>query len=664
MRYKILLLPLIALIFTACEYNEKHFPGFEEGGIPKDIKNTEYTLTALDYKTISESSVNIAIVEGISDEQLKAKTKAALAALSSTQAFSDILPASQFAPAFFAGRWIGADDGSAVKLTYNYADDLPDYLNDIANASLYTVSLADYANIWGEGGANFFTPSVPASSKLPEILTAQYPDASEDDMVHVNYNQSNEEPSGTVVAVNEDFNQFTTTVYVAEIEGWYNIITKGTYAWTGRTYSNNGFLHASAYGHKAGVSQAYMITPRFLVAPDMEMTFDVEIRNWREAGGKLRVLITESLSGDVDINAVENANWIDITPKFNIVYPTEHDTHTDMANAGTYNLADDYQGKRINIAFCYDGDGSDEVGATTTTRIDNVIIKSEGSGSEELPSYENKADLYAFNGSSWSAYTDNNAYVLQKADFTEMGSNYDNFSSSAADHYLPTFLKAKYPYAYEDDSRVVVYKKYDNQITTVKADEYIYTNGEWIKNEAREIRTDQFVKTNGKWTYNPSMVIYLHPQRNNADISKYYQTMTDWVWENIDQKVLNITEKGGGYVTKYGNNDYYTGGSAYYNNVDWRIASVKAQYADPAYDGLSDEEMKELLKERFIYVLGKALSIIHPDAKTIEGIDITFTIYFALYEGTNINTVNYQVIYKVAGDAEFEYVEDSFIPIN
>ena len=48
----------------------------------------------------------------------------------------------------------------------------------------------------------------------------------------------------------------------------------------------------------------------------------------------------------------------------------------------------------------------------------------------------------------------------------------------------------------------------------------------------------------------------------------YYQTCVDWVKAQIDDKT------GATYVTSYGNNEYYSGTSAYQGNVDLRAAST------------------------------------------------------------------------------------------
>lgn len=83
------------------------------------------------------------------------------------------------------------------------------------------------------------------------------------------------------------------------------------------------------------------------------------------------------------------------------------------------------------------------------------------------------------------------------------------------------------------------------------------------------------------------MVVFSeHPHQsarreNNAEVSAFYQAITDWVKENHSE-----------YVTSYGNNDYYYGGSAYQNNFDFRVSAWQGQ---GTYDGMSSDEITALM---------------------------------------------------------------------
>ena len=314
-----------------------------------------------------------------------------------------------------------------------------------------------------------------------------------------------------------------------------------------------------------------------------------------------------------------------------------------MTKVGEADLSS-YAGKNVRIAFKYTGDGT--TGATTTVQVDNMVVKSEGAGGTDV--YAATTALYAFDGTKWAPYSANaNAYMMTKADFTLLNSTYDNFSSTMnPDVYLPLFLSKKY-LLIEGTVVTPVYKFYNSttKVTTVRADEYTYTSGAWVKNNGIVTVTDQFVRNAGKWTYNPSVVITLVAGKNLPESAKYYQAITDAV----------KAEKGSQYVTSYGNNDYYYGGSAFQNNFDFRPSAWKAQTTE--YANMTDEQLTALMYERlpesFIY----ALKAIHPDAAPVAGVDVTYTFNFVVYDGTN-NT-NYTIVYKVTGAGQFEYVEGS-----
>ena len=157
--------------------------------------------------------------------------------------------------------------------------------------------------------------------------------------------------------------------------------------------------------------------------------------------------------------------------------------------------------------------------------------------------------------------------------------------------------------------------------------------------------TSQFVKKDGKWNYSPDVEITLPAGRGIEISTLYFQACVDWVKNNVPD--------GSAYITSYGNNDYYTGASAYQGNVDLRPASAKAQYA--GYASMTDEEVVALMKTRFEKeVFPAVLAELHPDAApTPKGIEPEYTINFYYYDGTAKPAT---ILYKVTGVAKFEFV--------
>ena len=170
--------------------------------------------------------------------------------------------------------------------------------------------------------------------------------------------------------------------------------------------------------------------------------------------------------------------------------------------------------------------------------------------------------------------------------------------------------------------------------------------------------------------YNPSVTINLPPIRNDAVIMAYYQAAVDWVWENID-KPAGCTAKGQGYVTSFGNNDYYGGMSAFYNNVDMRPSEARKQVAKSTIDAIknaypasmTDEQVEAKMTENLIIELNGMLQKKHPEAAPVEGIDVIYTINIPIFKGTPVEQNTHTIQYKVVGQGKFEYVDGSLKPI-
>ncbi|MDE6286923.1 MAG: hypothetical protein K2L99_08015, partial [Muribaculaceae bacterium] len=283
--------------------------------------------------------------------------------------------------------------------------------------------------------------------------------------------------------------------------------------------------------------------------------------------------------------------------------------------------------------------------AIAGTRYVNTVVNEVVAGAASAPrrvaavASEGRTALYYFNGSNWSQ--PNNATALSGAQCMEIA-GYSTLTAAQADANLPIFLKVNYPYAKEGDQRYVVYDEYK---TGYVARLYVYDGAQWAQNNNTETATLQFVRNNGQWKADPSVVIVLPSGRNQELSTLYFQTCTDWVYENIDVPLGSTSITSGfGYVTTYGNNEYYSGTSAYQGNVDLRADKAAAQYPD-GYAGMSDAEIQALMKKRFeTEVMPGALAKIHPDATPMEGVQVTYTITFGTYDGANATeTIRYEV---------------------
>lgn len=620
------IIPVMASLLTlgSCDYNEDNFEGLEDMTRPTNVFKKNYTLIEADYSTIANNKPNKALASA-------AGLSAELAALKTSLTFTDELPGTDYIPAFLAATWYTADEGSSINVTYNQRRAFTDWEKAINTAAIYGVSNDDYAAAWDGASNTFFTPSESASKHVPAILKAKYPDAVKGNIVLVDYNFSEEEPSGNQPALDESFDGQVANENIA-IDGWHNVTTVGTYFWQAKSFSGNLYMQQSAYKHKAGALESYMITPVVTVESGMKLTFDACYGNYKEEGGRLSLLYSEDLA-DFTVEAVNAATWIDITDAVEI--PVPESQYGTLSNVCDYDLSR-LAGKSVYFAFRYNGNSAN---ATTTVQVDNIAVK-KAAGTSDLKSAK-VSDLFRFNGSEWKLFT--GALSLDDADYKAMGSNYGNLDDSMSpDSYLPAYLTLKYPYAQEEDQYTVTYKYYSNKQNSVRCASYVMLGGKWVS-AFEQVLTNQFVLSNGKWNYDPSTIIKLPVEKGNAEVSAFYQAITDWVKSNHPE-----------YVTSYGNNDYYYGGSAYQNNFDFRVSAWKGQ---GTYNDMSDADIEALMWSRLPEAFPHALEALYGSVAPVDGIDVIYTVNFGIYDGNA--TTTWTIQYKVVATGKFEYVADS-----
>lgn len=467
-------------------------------------------------------------------------------------------------------------------------------------------------------------------------------------------------PVTKTVVMNEKFDEVTANADVA-LPDWVNFTEKGTKrTWQGKEFGGNKYVQFSANGSKEDENVAWLISPLLTVRAGENTLFSFDLKIGYYNADCLQVLI----SGDYTDSPL-NATWTDISSYFTMPQEPTGGYADDFSLAGTVDLSA-YAGN-VRIAFKYTGSGT---GAKTTTyQLDNVNVIAYAASPVAMAmlakagNTENRLAMYTYNGTAWVAKE--KVTVVNPADYDAMGEPgvRDNFSSSIdPQNYLPQFLGLKYPYAQAGDTMAVVYNYYNGDATVLKADEYVFTAGAWTYNtQPVTVVTEQYALAENGWVFSPDVTITLVPGRN-AETNHYFQKLTDWVWENIDQKE-GVTEKGKGYVTSYGNNDYYYGGSAYQNNFDFRPSAWKAQN-EKAYGEMPDEDLTALMWERLPEALLHMLECAYPDVQ-LEDVPVTYVLKFGVYgiEGSSA-TKYYTARYKLTGKGEFTYVEDSLKEIS
>lgn len=443
-------------------------------------------------------------------------------------------------------------------------------------------------------------------------------------------------PYSKSLVYSEDF-ETNNTIDLLVSAGWTHVAAAKD--WQSKTYNNNQYLQVSAFGAKEE-NITWMVTPGVTVPENAVFTFDINGAYY--AVDCMKVMISNDFAGDVN-----TATWEDYTADCYI--PQESKYLPSYVRSASINLTK-YAGQKIYVAFKYEGSET----ATTTYQIDNVAVEQytvAAANKAAVISGFNAQSLYQYNGSSWVELTASEAasvVTLPIDIYNSLGYKY--LTSANVATVMPSYLANEHQFAAEGSELVVVYTSSSNgKISCVR---YIKNATEWVT-ATYVPTTSQFAKNDGVWNFNPSVVLTWTASKS-AEEKAFYQAYTDWVWENVDQK-NGITSKGAGYVTSYGNNNYYDGTSAYYTNVDWRASKAREQYAE-AFANMSDEQVVEFMKKNFIEVSKHVLAILYPNANTVEGMEVTYTINFVAYFGSN---ANYTIVFKVTGPATFEYVEGS-----
>lgn len=610
-------IPASALILLAgCDYNERNFEGLDEMTKPSNILSLDYTLLATDYAALSGNP-------------------------KSNQYFTTSDSPDDYLPKWLGKTYYTACATSTARITYDFKQDPSALLAQYNTADYLALEKnEDYTPVYGEG---YYAPYLNASSEsqIAKILTARYPEAVADAKVMVAYKYNENgvpQQMETPIAQYNFEDQTVNTAGVDKLTGGWFVSAVGGNKWSVRTYDNNIYLQFSANG-AAGACEAWLISPAVTVSgDDKKVAFDVNVGYWNH--DCLSVFVSTNFDG----KDASKATWEEITADFTI---PQTDKYAGFASAGEASLAS-YAGKKVYIGFKYVGEGPKL--KTTTYQIDNVVI------GKDIPKVVNTTDRFAFynyTGKKWEAFKNKaNVFCLTQEEYAAMGAPGVKSAFSSANKpeaYLPSFLNQKYAYPMANDSAVVVYNYLsDKNVMSTEAEEYVYsaTNKCWEVNSRIIPMTRQYAFDGSEWMFDPSMNVILSTSKSDKATSAFYQAITDWVKEN----------KGTDYVTSYGNNDYYYGGSAYQNNFDFRTAKWREQYA-AAYADLTDAELTALMMSRLEEAFIPGLKASYPDAAPVDGVHVFYSVTFSIYDGSS--TKQWTIKYEVTGNAEFTYVKDS-----
>lgn len=662
---RFLLLAGCTMALTACDENtwNNEIGDFE---VPsKDPAETvEYTLTAVDYKTLA----------GLAENKKLAGDDADLLAAVGTQGyFTNVITPQKYLPAFLAAEnfpYFALNNGSSVKVTYQMGGETPAQVTGVANAKKYVVSDEDYQTVWGSENdyTPSFAPSHTAAKSLPAVLKAAMPGAVSGDYVIVNYNTSDTDPVFTQ-APEPDVPGFTLSNVLGSLTNGQAIDVNGVVAavstqgpvvydeagsvFVYRPSNNNDLkvgdqvvISSTIGGYNSGFQVAQGSTPevqgsqavtyptaKVMTAAEMEARANID-RNDFQAPIYAKFEGTVTVTDKGYINVILAGTQVQLSPYgLSTSLKTKFTDGAKVTVTG-YVVSVSTSGgvKFLNVV----------VSDVNGTKVENLNTASAAATRVVTVASTSENAVYAFDGSKWAPAPD--VTILNHADYQAMGQSYDNLSNEGPAQYLPTYMKQKFPYAQEGDSKFVVYNYYASSETTVKCQQMELKGGQWVMSDGSTTETAQFVKLNGKWMFDPNVTIVLPAGRNQPLSTLYFQACVDWVRDNVPD--------GSAYISSYGNNDYYTGASAYQGNVDLRPMSAKQQYA--GYKNMTDEEVVALEKKRFeSEVMPAVLSQLHPDAAPVDGLEVLYTIEFSYYTGT---TTPATLIYEVVGKGKFQFI--------
>ena len=631
MKTKLLYSALIAsclVALSSCDPNDWNdkLDGFDGD---KGITNKQmiaYTFTDADYTNLAANSANIKQAGDTLSKELKS--------VGTQHYFTDKITARDYIPNFLSDSdfaYFTLSDGSSINITYRVAGNVPEEVTNFGAASEYTVTETDYQDAWGseEDYIEAFSPIVSAQKHIPSILSVEYSDAKKGDMVIVNYKQTETEPSFGGSG-NDPAPGYEMTSALGSVAVGSNVTVKGLVT----AICGRGFILTDNSGSILVYYASGFDATAYKVGDQVDVTGEVSAYNkgFQITGTTATVTVTGNQAYSYPSAKVLDGKACDA-----LLGITDNQLAVFAQFTGKVTISGNFYNFTI--------DGAETAIGSLYQATDEQKALFENDKTYTVTGY------YAFDGNNWKANTSIN--LLQAADYTAMGMKY--FNLEKPDEYLPTYLKVNFPYAKAGDTKLVAYKYYASSKTSLVCDQYTFNGSLWQKTNGVTEESAQFVRTNGKWMYDPNVEITL-PGGKGVEIStKYYQACVDWVYEHIDKPLGSTGLKDGNfYISKYGNNEYYCGTSAYQGNVDLRPAKAKEQY--PAgYEGMTDEQIETLMMDRFCKeVLPGALATLHADAAPVAGLEVVYTINFAVY---NNATTNHTVRYKVTAPGTFEFID-------
>ena len=545
------LLTLSVFVFTACNPNEDINAEIDAQDNPI-VGNATYTFTDEDYEALELDFGNFSSVDD-------AKTM--------------IAPYLQtIAPFQYWGN------GSSVTVNYDLFVGSAEGVSDYTYADSYEFTNADYAATGSD--AFGFYPNVNPNDEIPAILDAQIMDASEGQIVLVEYDQYIDTP-------NVGLTNFYQATFPADFDDFELIDASGDLdAWT--TGSSN--VQGSGYDGSAQANEEWLISPEIDLSGASDLLFQItqEIDLFGADVSLFDILIATDYNTGGD---VATANWTALS--------FDKTIFGNMTTSEDFDFSA-YDGESIHIALKYSSTDSE----SPRWRIQNFAVKAIGVSGDSV----NYGAYYMYSDGSWELAE--NVYYLSSADFDSMGEGsgepgrFDNFSSSISPNsYLPAFLAINFPYGQEEEELIVTYAYYSSSSgAQVRGNLYTFTDGVWMAHQSTISTSLQFGHDGTQWV--PDNTI------------RY--TLVEADYSNVASALLTTPgfEDAAGNLDNYGNFNRTGSGTSWSDEMMVTAMGVVLDSIDPSaedgqkyittfnvYDGSSGTQELSLIKEDGAWIL-------------------------------------------------------------
>jgi hypothetical protein len=464
---KLYLLIFVALAF-ACDPYDETFQEIE-GNAPGPIGNIEITLSEDDYELLEgvEGAENIVDFGNFdNDEDVR-----------------------EFIPMILSQKYPLFDNGSAVKVNYDFYRGRSDKVRPFTNADEFEISADGYA-IAGDaaGSAQFFNNTFSADDFIPEVLNSMMDNPEDGDIIAVNYEYSSieyDDISGEV-KYSETFDAYAEGDVMSEV-GFSTVSITGPQVWE-IDASSSGYQYAKMSGFSGGSvpNEDWFVLPEIDLTSGsssitLKLSHVVNFMGGGTFGEDIAVKVSEDYAGDAT-----TATWTDL----------ELDQWPSGSN---YDVVDsevslaDYAGQQIHIALFYNSTAD----FAPQWRVLDVSVE-QGEAVETDSRYR----FYSFDMEDSRWEVSQNVYYLAESDYDAMGApgRFNNFSSSTpANDYLPSLLEEKYPYALAEDEKVVIYKYFSSGEVQTRGDLYTFASSSWDVYGSIVVQNLQFGKEEGAW---------------------------------------------------------------------------------------------------------------------------------------------------------------------